>query len=157
MKRIAIWDLDGTVIDSLHRYRTRIDDAGVERIDLEYWRANEHRAMQDSLLPLHAEYLRDLADRDCFVVVATARVVNRPDARFITERLGMPDYIISRKPDDSQSGKTLKANGLARLFNLKQFRDRPATFWEDNSEYLSAVCSRFPQVTGILVESKQSH
>ena len=51
MKRIAIYDMDGTIVCSMHRYRTIVDN-GCERIDLDYWRANEYRALEDSLLPL---------------------------------------------------------------------------------------------------------
>ena len=48
IKRVRIYDMDGTIVCSMHRYRTVIDDRG-ERIDLEYWRENEYRALDDSL------------------------------------------------------------------------------------------------------------
>ena len=78
MKRIAIYDMDGTVVCSLHRYKT-IDN----KIDLQYWRDNEYRAMGDSLLPLAEQYKSDLADNDCFVIIATARILREPDMLFI--------------------------------------------------------------------------
>ena len=37
--RVAIYDMDGTIVDSSHRYRTIIDENG-ERIDLDYLREN---------------------------------------------------------------------------------------------------------------------
>ena len=61
MKRIAIYDMDGTIVCSMHRYRTIVDN-GIERIDLDYWRANEYRALDDSLLPLAEQYKNDLDD-----------------------------------------------------------------------------------------------
>jgi len=90
MKRVAIYDMDGTIVCSLHRYKT-IDN----KIDLQYWRDNECKAMDDSLLPLAEQYKSDLADNDCFVIVATARVLHNPDIEFINTKLGNPDYIIS--------------------------------------------------------------
>ena len=155
MKRIAIYDMDGTLVDSSHRYRTQITEAG-ERIDLQYWRDNEHLAMLDSLLPLYEQYRADLNDPECYVIIATARVMNAPDWQFVREMLGEPDYFISRKAGDTQSGKTLKISGLAKFFNLKNFKCAEAVFYEDNVEYLKAVCDRF-NIRGVYIPSKQGH
>ena len=96
ISRVAIYDMDGTIVDSSHRYRTIIDANG-ERIDLDYWRENQFRAMDDSLLPMFEQYRVDLADDNCYVIIATARVMNEPDWQFVREVLGEPDYFISRK------------------------------------------------------------
>lgn len=155
--KIEIYDLDGTVIDSSHRYRTITDWAsGETRIDLEHWRANEYKAMDDGLLPLAEQYMRSLADRSIFVIVATARVMNDPDWQFMREVLGMPNYFISRKDGDSQSGNTLKIKGLQKLANLRQFDMSKAVFYEDNASYLKAVCDHFG-CRGVYVPSKQGH
>lgn len=155
INRVSIYDMDGTIVDSLHRYRTIIDENG-ERIDLQYWRENEYRAYNDSLLPLAEQYKADLQDPHCFVIIATARVLHNPDMQFITDKLGEPDYIISRPEGSSISGKYLKINGLAKFFNLVNFRDAEFTFYEDNIEYLKAVCDRF-NIRGVYVPSKQGH
>lgn len=153
--RCSIYDMDGTIVDSSHRYRTIVDDQG-ERIDLEFWREHEHSAMGDTLLPMHVQYLRDLDDPHCFVIIATARVMHAPDWQFVREVLGEPDYFISRKEGDTQSGKTLKINGLAKFFNLLNFRGVEFTFYEDNASYLKAVCDRF-NIKGVYIPSKQGH
>lgn len=153
--KVAIYDMDGILVDSSHRYRTIIDDSG-ERIDLEYWREHEKDAMNDSLLPMAAQYKKDLLDPNTYVIIATARVMHDPDWQFIREILGEPDYFISRKEGDSQSGKTLKINGLARFFNLLNFRDADFVFYEDNVSYLKAVCDRF-NIRGVYIPSKQGH
>lgn len=153
--RIAIYDMDGTIVDSSHRYRTIVDENG-ERIDLDYWRENEFRAMQDGLLPLVTQYRADLADPSCYVIIATARVMHDPDWQFVREVLGEPDYFISRKPGDTQSGKTLKIGGLAKFFNLPNFKGADAVFYEDNVSYLKAVCDRF-NIRGVYVPSVQGH
>jgi phosphoglycolate phosphatase-like HAD superfamily hydrolase len=155
IERVAIYDMDGTIVDSSHRYRTITDEKGT-RIDLEYWREHEYLAMADGLLPLHAQYVSDLADQHCFVVIATARVMHEPDWQFVREVLGQPDYFISRRDGDTQSGKTLKINGLAKFFNLLNFRGASFTFYEDNMDYLKAVCDRF-YIRGVYIPSKQGH
>ena len=155
INRVAIYDMDGTIVDSSHRYRTVIDENG-ERIDLDYWRENEFRAMDDSLLPMFEQYCADLADDNCYVIIATARVMNEPDWQFVREILGEPDYFISRKNGDSQSGKTLKINGLAKFFNLVTFKNADFVFYEDNISYLKAVCDRF-NIRGVYIPSVQGH
>lgn len=152
---VSIYDMDGTIVDSSHRYKTIVDENG-ERIDLPHWRENAHLAMDDSLLPLAAQYHRDLLDENCFVIIATARVMGEPDWQFVREVLGEPDYFISRKDGDTQSGTTLKINGLAKFFNLVTFKDAEFTFYEDNVSYLKAVCDRF-NIRGVYVPSKQGH
>lgn len=153
--RVSIYDMDGTIVDSSHRYRTIIDANG-ERIDLDYWRENEYRAKDDKLLPLAIQYQADIADPSCYVIIATARVINTPDFEFIRDTLGMPDYIISRPKDSNVSGKTLKINGLAKFFNLLNFKDAEFTFYEDNIQYLKAVCDRF-NIRGVYIPSVQGH
>jgi phosphoglycolate phosphatase-like HAD superfamily hydrolase len=153
--KVSIYDMDGTIVDSLHRYKTIIDENG-ERIDLGYWRENEYRAMDDSLLPLAQQYKQDLQDENCYVIIATARVLRSADNTFIREILGEPDYIISRTDGDTISGGKLKIAGLAKFFNLVTFRDAEFTFYEDNVDYLKAVCDRF-NIRGVYVPSKQGH
>ena len=155
IKRVAIYDMDGTIVDSSHRYRTVIDDNG-ERIDLEYWRENEYRAYDDQLLPMAEQYKQDLADPECYVIIATARVMNEPDWQFVKDKLGMPDYFISRPKDSSISGKLLKINGLAKFFNLMNFKNAEFVFYEDNIQYLKAVCDRF-KIRGVYIPSVQGH
>jgi hypothetical protein len=155
IKRVSIYDMDGTIVCSMHRYRTVIDDKG-ERIDLGFWRENEYRAMDDSLLPLATQYKADLADPECFVIIATARILRIADMTFIQTVLGEPDYIISRPENYDGSGAALKVNGLARFFNLKQFANAEFTFYEDNIAYLRAVCDRF-KIRGVYVPSGQGH
>ena len=151
-KRIAIYDMDGTIVCSLHRYRT-IND----KIDLDHWRANEPLAYRDSLLPLAKQYKQDLENPEVIVIIATARVLNDPDDCFIRDILGTPNAIISRGKNDSRSGKELKVKGLKKLFNLKGFKGiKDIVFYEDNVEYLKAVCDYFG-CRGVYVPSKQGH
>jgi hypothetical protein len=151
IKRVAIYDMDGTIVCSLHRYR-----AVNGKIDLAYWRENQDKAMQDSLLPLAEQYKADLADPDCYVIIATARVMGEPDYAFVNTVLGKPDYLISRKDGDSISGGQLKINGLQKFFNLKNFKNAAVVFYEDNATYLKTVCDKF-NIRGVYVPSQQGH
>ena len=155
--RIAIYDMDGTIVDSSHRYRVIMGADNVQRIDLPHWRENQKLAMLDTLLPLSQQYRADIADPQCYVIIATARVMNKPDLQYIREILGEPDYIIARKGDnDTRGGAKLKIAGLAKFFNLKNFRNATATFYEDNAQYLKAVCDRF-NIRGVYIPSVQGH
>jgi len=153
--KVSIYDMDGTIVDSLHRYRTIVSESG-ERIDLNYWRENEYRAFDDSLLPLAYQYKKDLINENCFVVIATARVLHSPDYSFIGEKLGNPDYIISRNEGSNISGSVMKVNGLKKMFDAHNFETKDITFYEDNIHYLKAVCDRF-NIKGVYVPSKQGH
>ncbi len=93
MKQIVIYDMDGCLVNSLHRYRVV---AETQKIDLQYWLDNEHKAMLDELLPLAEQYQAQLLDDDIYVIIATARVLNAPDWEFINDVLGLPDKVISR-------------------------------------------------------------
>lgn len=156
MKKVRIYDMDGTIVDSSHRYRTIIGADNVERIDLEYWRANEYRAMQDGLLPLADQYMADLKDPETYTIIATARVMGAADWQFVNEILGKPDYFISRAAGDTRSGAKLKILGLQKFFNLRQFRAADAVFYEDNISYLKAVCDHF-NIRGVYIPSVQGH
>lgn len=151
IKRMAIYDMDGTIVCSMHRYRA-VDG----KIDLAYWRENEYRAMGDSLLPLADQYKADLADPECYTIIATARVLHAPDKQFIREILGQPDYIISRADGDSRSGGLLKVLGLQKFFNLRNFKNASVVFYEDNAAYLKTVCDKF-NIRGVYIPSQQGH
>lgn len=66
----VIFDLDGTVIDTSHRYR----DLPCGKIDLDFWFANSTPEMiaQDRLLPL-ANSMRTMVAAGHTVIVCTAR------------------------------------------------------------------------------------
>lgn len=155
--KIEVYDLDGTVIDSSGRYRTIVGPDGIERIDLDFWRKNEHRAMEDKLLPLAEQYKESLADPSIFVVVATARVMNWPDLAFLSLVLGSPQYLISRRGvTDTRKGGDLKVSGLRKLMSLKQFQGKPLIVYEDNVSYLKTICDAF-RCAGVYVPSVQGH
>lgn len=142
--KIHIYDLDGTVIDSSHRYRTITDKNGNTKIDLKYWRKHDipKYIHKDSLLPLAEQYKNDIRDPETYVIVATARACVEGDANYdyIRSHLGMPNRFIHRQGiKDTRKGSVIKINGIKPLLNLKQFRNAAKVFFEDNIDYLINV------------------
>lgn len=157
IKKIAIFDMDGVLVDSSWRYRVSKDDA--TKIDLEFWRKNEKGAYFDELLPMAKEYQEMLNDPEYFVIIATARTMNSASWAFIDAKLGKPNAIIYRKDNDNRGGAEMKIKGLKKLFSLKQFKgiDKAnITMFEDNIKYLHSICSFFG-IRGVYIPSNQGH
>ena len=154
---VKVFDLDGCIIDSSHRYRT-IAENGIEKIDLQFWRDNEKFACKDSFLPaFYSEYLPAIDDDNTIVIVATARVLNEPDKLFLSHYMPRPNFIISRPEGCNTSGGKLKVSGLNKLFNLKQFsKMAKMTVYEDNINYLKYICDAF-KCNGVYIPSIQGH
>jgi beta-phosphoglucomutase-like phosphatase (HAD superfamily) len=138
IKFIHIFDCDGVLLDSTHRYRTM--PCGT-RIDLDHWRENSTPEMiaQDKPLPMSNWYKKFLTDPEHYVIIATARVCQEADHKVIADKLGTPQYFIYRGENDSRSGTALKLAGLKPLLNLKQFRQAAITVYEDNVTYLNGI------------------
>ena len=154
-KAIHIFDFDGTLIDSSHRYR--LNDSG--KIDLKYWMANEHKADRDSALPLVADFQSLASDPQCYVIIATARVWC-PLADTVCKRYNIvPHKLVSREGrNDSRAGAQLKLAAVLPLLNLKQFSNvERVHVWEDNIAYLKNMCDILPNSIGHYIPSKQGH
>ena len=138
IKEIHIYDMDGTIVDSLHRFRTLPNG----KIDLQYWIENctPEKIAQDTLLPLAEQYQEQLKNPEIYVAIATARVLEDADMDYIKNVLGMPNKIVSRNGRaDTRKGVEMKIAGLRFLKNLKQFKNKACHFYEDNLEYLHGV------------------
>jgi len=155
IKHVHIFDCDGVLVSSLHRYQTM--PCGT-RIDLDHWIANCNPEMiaKDTALPHSLLYKHFLADPEHYVVIATARVCQQADFDWIAENLGMPQHFIHRKKGDHQSGVTLKLKGMRKLLNLKQFKNAAITMYEDNVAYLDGVAIPLG-AKRVFVESDQGH
>jgi len=160
-KKIHIYDLDGTIIDSSHRYRVRIDENGEEKIDLPFWIENctEKQIMRDKLLPLASQYQKDLKNPNVYVIVATSRQAEKNDAnyRYLAEVLGWPDKFTHRKiGDETTKGHDLKVKAIRPLLNLKQFKNASVKIFEDNLLQLQKMVDKLGG-TGYYIPSVQGH
>ena len=159
MRTLHIFDMDGALCDSSHRYRTI---PGENRIDLNYWRANEHHAWRDQPLPLADEYRRLMDDASALCVIATARIGDSITRKWIDFHLGGHNGFIARKDEnDTRGGAQLKLAGLKRFFNLRQFQEfknKPEriTVYEDNAAYLKTLCDTLG-CRGVYIPSNQGH
>ena len=161
IKQIKIYDMDGTIVDSSHRYRSIIDENGIERIDLDHWVANDVPEMiaKDELLPLAEEYKQDLINPEIYVIIATARACSKNDAnyQYIKNVLGMPNKFVHREGrEDKRGGAALKIQAIKPLLNLKQFKNAIVKVFEDNKTYLQDMCQALNAIP-IYCESNQGH
>lgn len=161
IKEIKIYDMDGTIVDSSHRYKTVIDENGIEKIDLPFWRENDIPEMiaKDSLLPLAEEYKRDLMNPEIYVIIATARACSKNDAnyQYIKNMLGMPNKFVHREGiDDSRGGAHLKIQAIKPLLNLKQFKNAIVKIFEDNQKYLQDISQSLNAIP-VYIPSNQGH
>ena len=133
MRKFKIWDLDGTVIDSSHRYAT-LENGD---IDLPRWIENNTREniALDKLLPL-ADTMRENFRSGDTVIICTARVLGFWDRVFLADNGIECHYILSRKLGDSRGDAVMKRAMLLELFqtlNIPLARwTRNATFYDDN-------------------------
>ena len=142
LKRIHVYDVDGTLVDSSHRYRALPNG----HVDLDHWVKNHHRLNQDTLLPLAEQYRRDIADPTTYVVICTLRTPQPADLQYIAQNLGMPDCLIMNSKNETENLAGFKRRHLARLFNLRQFAKLPRFFWEDSRAYVESCRDLFTRV-----------
>jgi hypothetical protein len=138
MNTFKIWDLDGTVIDSSHRYST-LENGD---IDLPKWIADNTRENieRDSLLPL-ARLMRSNYRQGDIVIICTARVLGVWDHVFLADHGIKAHFILSRALGDNRGDAEMKRQKLLALFaDLKiPFArwTRNATFYDDNQGVLN--------------------
>ena len=161
IKKIKIYDLDGTLIDSSHRYRT-ING----RIDLEHWRANDTRKNvleNDKFLDLYEWLKVDLKRKDTFVIFATARACTYNDHNYEFLKLHniVPDMFIHRMGDnDTRGGAALKVEAIKPLLKLQKFQFATIHIFEDNIQYLHDMVTALKdnhKIIGHFVPSVQGH
>ena len=113
MNRYKIWDLDGTVIDSSHRYSTLANGD----IDLPKWIADNTRANieQDTLLPL-ARLMQSNYKQGDIVIICTARVLGVWDHVYLADHGIKAQFILSRAIGDNRGDAELKRQKLLALF-----------------------------------------
>jgi len=124
---IMIFDLDGTVICTKHRYR---NIPGTNTIDLDYWIENStaEKIALDSLLPL-ADVWKRYRDEGHTIVVCTARVMGEHDIAFLANNDLIYDHLLSRPLGDMSRDGDLKSRLLAEWADANWL---PAN-WRDNA------------------------
>jgi beta-phosphoglucomutase-like phosphatase (HAD superfamily) len=136
MTRLAIFDLDGTVIDSSHRHAA----LPCGNVDLVHWVENStpDKIFLDSLLPL-IEKMREFYNAGVPVAICTARVLKRADFQFFLAKSVPFNYVLSRPKGCTTPDGQLKSEQLLRLFRRLGLAPSECEMWDDNPSVLSAV------------------
>ena len=159
--QLHVFDIDGVLLDSTHRYRTIQTENG-EKLDLAHWRKNEKFCYHDRPLVLAEKYKKLLNQKNAYVIIATSRIIKRNDYRLIKVKLGLPHAIVSRN-NNAQKGGFLKLQGIlsvmdkANLYNIKKIN-----IYEDNIEYLKIMADGLKNALNIqpnafYIVSNQGH
>lgn len=139
IKRVNIWDLDGTVINSFKRVQPCILANG--DLDLDRYRreACTHEAiMGDSLLPL-VEVMRQSVERGEYNVIVTARMLSKSDY-----------YFLRRQGLRGRGKNSIQVHSRDTL--VKHFGSAGAAYYhlgdaEYKGKYFALLQSRFPDAT----------
>jgi len=138
MNTFKIWDLDGTVIDSSHRYSTLANGD----INLPKWIADNTRKNieRDTLLPL-ARLMRSNYRQGDIVIICTARVLGVWDHVFLADHGIRAQFILSRGLGDNRGDAEMKRDLLLRHFSGLKIPvarwTRHAVFYDDNQAVLA--------------------
>ena len=130
MKRVVIFDLDETIVDSAHRTPNHPD--GTLNLPLYLQLKTRENTMRDGLLPL-AAFWKSLDLSETYVIVCTARTWADFDQEFLDNHGLRAHKIIARftETDKTLRDAELKSRKLRKLFNLRQFRKLPKVMFDD--------------------------
>ncbi len=134
MKKLFIFDLDGTVINSEHR-TPRLPDGSV---DVHGFLSMKNRKMvfRDTLLPLARTMRQAHADPDVTVAVCTSRTMHEMDLHYLRFHRLNHDIMLHRtKGDFDTPDAALKTDLIQPL--LDKFR--AAVMFDDNLSVIDAV------------------
>lgn len=151
LKSIHVYDCDGVLVDTSHRYKTKADGT----IDLDYWRANctKEKMKLDKILPHTRQYIADCINDEVYTILCTSREYSKQNIEFIAGYLGMPDKLIMRPEGNVEPDAKLKRRQLQRMFNLIQLQKLPRTLWEDNQITIDRLSDMFTHT--VYVKSNQ--
>lgn len=131
-KRVVVFDLDETIIDSAHRTPNKPD--GTLDLDRYFQMKNRESIFRDTLLPL-ADTFKRLDRKENYVVICTARAMNQDDWDYLSHH-GLDAHLVLCRPEDGSENHikdpVLKARKIQRLRNLKQFRGKPVVMFDDS-------------------------
>ena len=140
---LIVYDLDGTLIDSSHRYRNKPCGS----IDLEYWFANAtpENIAKDKLKPLVNKFRRHAMESSADVIICTARTMSDADYDFLEEHGLHIVPCLSREPGDNRSDADIKEeliDAYLDLFHHKCIDDTRVIVYEDNLSVIDRLRSR---------------
>ena len=139
MKRIVIFDLDETVIDSKHRTPNHPD--GTLNLEAYFAQKNRDNIFKDQLLPL-VNIMRNLCRQKNYVVICTARQMGQDDYDFLETHGIHAHCVLCRNPDGSDNhfrDAAMKRRKIQRILNLRQFQNLPVYMFDDAKPVISEM------------------
>lgn len=135
--KLAIFDLDGTVICSKHRQAT----LPCGNLNLAHWVENNTpmKIMRDRLLPL-IHTMRDIHSRGIPVVICTARVLGLADYKYFLNNNVPFDKILSRPKGCTTPDAELKREQILAFLARMDYSPSDCEMWEDN-ESVMRMCA----------------
>lgn len=138
MKRIVVFDLDETIVDSAHRTPNNAD--GTLNLERYLQLKTRENTFKDTLLPL-ADYWKSLDLTENYVVVCTARTWADFDQEFLDFH-GLHAHKILARFTPAQCkmrDPDLKRRGLNKLRGLRQFSRLPIVMFDDAKPVISEM------------------
>ena len=134
---IAVFDLDGTVLDSSHR--ALINENG--GINIENWRNHTaEQILNDSELPL-ADYMRFcISSPEIRTWICTSRHLQDAD-KLLLKRLGLwnVDLVLSRDENDNREDVPYKLAKIGKYLNLPNVKKMVKIFFDDREDIRKAM------------------
>lgn len=138
-KRLLVWDLDETIIDSKHRTPNNPD--GTLNLQRYFELKTRENIFRDSLLPL-ASVFKSLCRVQNYIAICTARVMNQDDYDFLDAN-GISAHSILCRPENGSENKIpdaeLKAIKIQRLWLENDFHKLPTYMWDDSKPVISKM------------------
>lgn len=138
-KRIVVWDLDETIVDSAHR--TPNHDDGTLNLSKYFELKTRENIMRDTFHPL-VRVFNSLNREENYVVICTARTVNQDDLDFLAAN-NLHYHSIRYRPSTGKMAMAkdshLKTMHLRRLMALRQFRGLPVVMFDDAKPVIAAM------------------
>ena len=136
-----VFDLDGTVIDSRHRYKTLANGD----IDLQHWRDNSTAEMiaKDTLLPC-ANKMRRQFNSGNTVIICTSRIMQEADFVFLDKHSLLSDAILFRPYGVNDGCADLKEYMLDEYFDAQNtcIEAETVVLYEDHMGVIDRLRSR---------------
>jgi len=143
MKKIAIFDLDGTIIDSTHRTPNKAD--GTLDLDRYFELHTRENIFNDTLLPL-AEIMKEMYDSgDYHIVICTARDMIDDDFDFLKEN-NLKFHEIFNRNNIRKKYHWGLPDDLYKTKQLKKYKNTPYVFFDD-AEPIINTFSTYPNVS----------
>lgn len=150
VKKVMIWDLDGTIINSFHRVAPCFDNEGNLNLTKYMKEAVTHDKIQaDTLLPL-VEYMRQsINDPGVVNVICTARLMRKSDYYYLRKQ--------GLRGRDNINIRVLSRDVLARYFPLDKVQQiYSSKDAEYKTAYFGLLKAMYPNAVFTMIDDNQS-